>query len=58
MSRDNYHSMKVDNVSSERFPFGIQPTSLEAVAPAWLGNQAPRARYRVYRDHAGRTNLP
>jgi NADH dehydrogenase len=56
MSRDNYYSMKVDNVSSEPFPFGIQPAALEAVAPAWLADASPRARYRAYRDHAGRAS--
>jgi NADH dehydrogenase len=56
MSRDNYRSMSVDNVSSEPFPFGIQPAALEAVAPAWLGIASPRARYRAYRDHARRAS--
>jgi hypothetical protein len=56
MTRDNYHSMSVDNVSSAPFPFGIQPAALEAVAPAWLGAASPRARYRAYRDHARRAS--
>jgi NADH dehydrogenase len=56
MSRDNYYSMKVDNVSSAPFPFGIQPAALEAMAPAWLADASPRARYRAYRDHAGRAS--
>ena len=56
MTRDNYHSMQVDNVSSQSFPFGIEPAALEAVAPAWLGNASPRGRYRAYRDHAGRAS--
>ena len=50
MTRDNYQSMKVDNVSDQPFPFGIQPTAIEAVAPAYLGDDFPRARYRGYRD--------
>ncbi len=54
MSRDNYHSMKVDNVCSQPFPFGIQPTAIEVVAPTYLGSDFPRARYRGYRDRAGR----
>jgi len=56
MTRDNYHSMKIDNVSSQPFPFGIQPAAIEAVVPAYLGNDSPRARYRAYRDRA-RGNL-
>jgi NADH dehydrogenase len=56
MTRDNYHSMAVDNISSAPFPFGMQPAALEAVAPAWLGIASPRARYRDYRDHARRTS--
>ena len=54
MTRDNYYSMKVDNVSDQPFPFGIQPAAIEAVVSAYLGNDAPRARYRSYRDHARR----
>jgi NADH dehydrogenase len=54
MTRDNYYSMKVDSVSSQPFPFGIQPAAIEAVVPAYLGNDTPRARYRSYRDRAGR----
>jgi NADH dehydrogenase len=55
MTRDNYYSMSVDNVSGQSFPFGIQPAALEAVAPIWLAAASPRARYRAYRDHARRT---
>ena len=54
LTRDNYHSMKVDNVSSSTFPFGLQPTALEAEAAGYLGNSFPRARYGVYRGQAGR----
>ena len=56
MSRDNYYSMKVDNVSNEAFPFGIQPAALAAVIPGYLGQAFPRARYVAYRGHAGRTS--
>ncbi len=52
MTRDNYYSMKVDNVSDQPFPFGFEPVAIEAVAPAYLGNDFPRARYRAYRDRA------
>ena len=54
MTRDNYRSMKVDNVSGQPFAFGIQPAALEAVIPAYLGHDFPRARYGAYRGHAGR----
>lgn len=54
MTRDNYHSMKVDNVSAEPFPFGIVPVAIEAVAPAWFGSDSPRARYGLYRNRTPR----
>lgn len=38
MTRDNYHSMQVPNVCAPEctLPFGLAPTALEAVAPAYL----------------------
>ena len=55
MSRDNVRSMRVDNVASgEPQPFGLKPTALEAVAPAWLGTASPRAFYYPFRRHARR----
>ena len=38
MTRDNYYSMQVPNVCAEgcTLPFGLQPRSLEALAPAYL----------------------
>ena len=54
MSRDNYNSMKVDSVSSAAFPFSIQPTPLEAVAPVYLRGVFPRSRYSWFRYKAGR----
>jgi uncharacterized protein YbjT (DUF2867 family) len=54
LTRDNYHSMQVDNVSTAPFPFGIEPRALEAEAPTWLAAASPRARYRAYRGHARR----
>lgn len=54
LTRDNYYSMKRDSVCDCAFPFGMTPRSLEALAPAWLANRTPRARYQQFRDHAGR----
>ena len=48
MTRDNYHSMKVDSVSASPLPFGIAPTALEAVAPTWLAQRTPRNRYNLF----------
>jgi len=54
MSRDNYNSMKVDGISDAAFPFSIQPTPLEAVAPVTLRGVFPRSRYSWFRYKAGR----
>jgi len=54
MSRDNYNSMKVDSVSNSAFPFSLQPTPLEAVAPVYLRGVFPRSRYSWFRYKAGR----
>jgi len=55
MSRDNLDSMKVDNVSSAPFPFGIEPAAIEGTAPLWFGDATPRGRYIGFRSHAGRS---
>ena len=60
MTRDNYYSMKVDNVcgcdesNNLMEVWGIQPTALEEVAPAYLAHQMPRERYDYLRQWAGR----
>jgi len=53
MTRDNYYSMQVDSVCACDFPFGIAPAALEAVAPSWLANRTPRARYQQFRAQRG-----
>ena len=54
MSRDNYHSMKVDSICECPFPevFGFHPSPLEAVVPLYLLDNTPRARYRWFRFRA------
>lgn len=54
LSRDNYQSMKIDNVCDCPFPavFGFVPSALEAVVPTYLLNDTPRARYRWFRFRA------
>jgi NADH dehydrogenase len=54
MSVDNVRSMKVANTTQARFPFGIQPQSLEAVAPTYLLPSGPRERYPQLRWRARR----
>jgi len=56
MSRDNLLSMSRDNVCDGPFPpvFGLVPTSLEAVGPAWLGPEAVTSHFDVFRAHSGR----
>jgi NADH dehydrogenase len=54
MSRDNLDSMKVPNVTSAPFPFGIQPQPIEAVLPSYLPpvdpfEQYPSLRLRIRR---------
>jgi uncharacterized protein YbjT (DUF2867 family) len=54
MSRDNLDSMKVPNVTSAPFPFGIQPQPIEAILPSYLPpvdpfEQYPAQRLRLWR---------
>ena len=54
MSRDDLKSMSRDSVCGCPFPpiFGIEPASLEALAPAWLAPEAQRDRYDAIRVRA------
>ena len=54
LSRDNYNSMKIDNVCDGPFPpvFGFSPSPLNAVVPSYLLDNAPRARSRSFRFRA------
>ena len=58
MSRDNLDAMKVDNVASGKLPglpaLGIEPASLAAVAPFYLGAQGLRSGLMAKRKTAGR----
>jgi NADH dehydrogenase len=54
MSRDNVFSMSLDSTSAAPFPFGIQPTAIEAVAPVYLRGIYARSRFSLLRYHAGR----
>ena len=54
MSVDNVRSMQVANTTPARFPFGIQPQALEAVAPSYLLPSGPRERYPQLRWRARR----
>ena len=55
-SRDNYNSLKRDNVCEGDFPalFGIQPVSIEAIVPGYLSPSQGRAEYQRLRRQAGR----
>lgn len=60
MTRDNYLSMKVDNICDCDGPgnltsvWGISPIAVEEVAPRYLGHRMPRERYDDFRQRAGR----
>lgn len=59
MSRDNLASMRVPSVATGDFPgleaLGIRPTSMDAVAPTWLGAVAGnQTRYDHFRSYARR----
>jgi len=55
-SRDNYLSMRHDNVCSSDFPpiFAITPRSIESVVPGYLSAIGTRRQYDEFRSRAGR----
>lgn len=51
LTRDNIRSLKANNIASAApLPFGLTPTPLETVAPAYLGNETLRGRYFLLRS--------
>ncbi|MGF6569798.1 uncharacterized protein YbjT (DUF2867 family) [Paraburkholderia sp. GAS333] len=56
ISRDNLDSMKVDNVLSAPVApeLGIEPTSIETIAPVYLTGASTRSRFDAFRATAGR----
>jgi uncharacterized protein YbjT (DUF2867 family) len=62
MSRDNVDSMRVPNVATGSLPgldaLGIAATTLEAVAPGYLGGEHGRARLERMRTGARRADEP
>ncbi len=54
---DNYYSLKKDSVCSQPVwpKMGLQPRSVEAVVPQYLGSASSRARYYDYRSRARRS---
>ncbi|HEC18467.1 MAG TPA: complex I NDUFA9 subunit family protein [Gammaproteobacteria bacterium] len=55
-SRDNYLSTRVTSLCKSPFPeiFGITPSAIEAVAPAYLGQRNTNARFNRWRRWARR----
>lgn len=56
LTRDNLDSMTRDAVLSGALApeLGIEPASMEAIAPAYLGNASLRSRFSAFRTTAGR----
>ncbi len=54
LSRDNLRSMSVPSVCDATFPFGIEPQTLEALAPLWLAPPGSLDRRAMLRERAGR----
>jgi uncharacterized protein YbjT (DUF2867 family) len=56
MSRDNLDSMKAPNVASGPMApeLGIDPASMDAIAPMYLTGLSSRSRFNAFRANAGR----
>jgi uncharacterized protein YbjT (DUF2867 family) len=56
MSRDNLDSMKTPNVASGPMApeLGIDPASMDAIAPMYLTGLSSRSRFNAFRANAGR----
>ncbi len=54
LTRDNLRSMQLPSVCDERLPFGLEATSLESAAPAWLAPAGLHGRFPDLRSHARR----
>ncbi|HEY5365036.1 MAG TPA: complex I NDUFA9 subunit family protein [Casimicrobiaceae bacterium] len=57
LTRDNLASLGVPAVCRAPFPplFGVEPASIEALAPAWLSPALQRSRYDDFRAEVGRS---
>ena len=55
-SRDNYRSTRVNSLCKSHFPdvFGINPSSIEAIVPGYLGERDMNVRLSSLRRNAGR----
>jgi NADH dehydrogenase len=56
LTRDNLDSMKVDNVLTRPLApeLGLEPASLETIAPVYLSGASSRSRFDAFRASAGR----
>jgi NADH dehydrogenase len=56
ITRDNLDSMKIDSVMHGPLApeLGVEPASMEAIAPAYLGNASFGSRFSTFRTTAGR----
>ena len=53
LTRDMLDSLSIDSVAhGEPLPFGLEPTPMEAIAPAYLANDTFRSRYVLWRMRA------